>query len=466
MRLILIAVIPLFLLSNANADYYNIEEIQRSSVRVEGLKNNRRYFGSGTIISRDSHNYYIITNGHVVDNLQSIGVRYITEQRELSLKIPATVKFHSYIEDTSNDCSILSVKISDFGSYRPKIIPLARNGEVSEGDLIYGIGFPNADWSQFWLSKVISVEGERGVVHFTMPPVGGQSGSGIIKNIRGRPYVVGLVTWWRMDMLTAKTWGAGVSIDKIRSLRSGNNTVTYSYGSNLLNPQIHEIRQTTQVNNSENDVCRQPPNGCGKHRDYHFLIIDKRTNVPISREDGTPKLFCPTDDLSAPEFSMRLKYPGTTYYYVRYDQYNKKPPASPIENDGLPPNFWDVPPLNNDDLLDNPIREPSPPQLPEQPKEEEKKEVEKKPSWLPSLSDIILFGGSLLVGGGVGAAGVVGWKAIAKYLAKRAALKAGKVVLDKVKKKLELTKLAEHIEELKDIHRQMEKEFESLNDEQ
>lgn len=153
--------------------------------------------GSGTIINEDENFYYILTNGHIVDQ----GIKYYVEFFDNGYKldkVPAYLYLISYTYATTNDLAILRLDKIDLNDFVPNVIPLSKdNIDLEEDLLIYGSGYPRGKWNMIWIGRIIDLD--EHTIYINMRPCHGQSGSGIIAEIDGELRVVGIVTWMNPD---------------------------------------------------------------------------------------------------------------------------------------------------------------------------------------------------------------------------------------------------------------------------
>lgn len=147
--------------------------------------------GSGTFISKIGNKYQILTCGHVVHKALLISIELFQDGKR-SIQIPAKIKTLSFAEALSvDDLAVLEVNEKDLKGYVPDLIGFSN--EVSNGDKVYGFGFPGGRWVQKWEGYIHSVNNE--CVFTTMIPTPGQSGSAILKLVNGKPKIVGMILW-------------------------------------------------------------------------------------------------------------------------------------------------------------------------------------------------------------------------------------------------------------------------------
>jgi hypothetical protein len=196
-----------------NAQILTSTQAQEASCRVySGVG-----YGSGTVFFEDSSKYYILTNGHVTNRGRNYTVEFYRRGFKSS-KYSATLVKQVFNKDL--DVAVLSVNKTDFKFIIPRIIPIAEKESKYNG-YIFGSGCPAARWMQMWESVIIVDEGSR--ILFTMPPEGGQSGSGILGNVNGNTRIIGIVTW-RIGNSIDNTIGGGVSLATLHRVLNENAT--------------------------------------------------------------------------------------------------------------------------------------------------------------------------------------------------------------------------------------------------
>ena len=188
--LILSAVLWFVLCAIAHSKFLSLNEIGEAScrVRVSGSA------GSGSSIAQDGNYIYVLTNAHVVGSSKRATCEFFRYGRKTA-RIPGAVIWKSYSNRTVNDFSIIRLEKAKFGSFPPRIVPLAPPDHVvKQNDYIASAGCPSARWLQLWEGHALS-EASKNRVLFTPPPLGGQSGSGVYTVINGHSYLCAVLTW-------------------------------------------------------------------------------------------------------------------------------------------------------------------------------------------------------------------------------------------------------------------------------
>lgn len=254
--------------SAACAETLKLEQLSNSVCRVISKSYTDTGYGSGTFFMEDENYYYVLTNGHVVGKANSLAIQFVKAGEYLP-EVSAKLKWAHWVYNTSIDIAILSVSKANVKDIRPRIIPLANyNTAVPKGTLVFGAGFPASRWLQSWECKIANNRGN--IYDITMPPEGGQSGSGVLMNINDNTYIIGIVTWRYEE--EGNNHGGAVSISRIREVFRG----------------IAKPDEVSSKICSSETVC----NSCGRVKDEHILIYDKNTNQPVLK-NGNPLLYCP-----------------------------------------------------------------------------------------------------------------------------------------------------------------------------
>jgi hypothetical protein len=185
----------------AQAEPLNLNQISEAACMVSAGNDSVLNIGSGTCVKEDDKYFYILTNGHVVENYKTVTVEFFKAGYK-ARGIRGEVIWQRYAEKTDVDFAIIRVNKSDFGKYPPRVIPLAPKGyRIVSGNYIAAVGCPSARWAQAWEGHVLSIYSDR--IIFTPPPIGGQSGSGIVVMIKGKDnkwYTrIGAVLTWRIE---------------------------------------------------------------------------------------------------------------------------------------------------------------------------------------------------------------------------------------------------------------------------
>ncbi len=216
MRYILGMLVVLMGTSVSFAEPLTLNEVMESVCRI----NNGRGWGTGTCIAEDEKDYYILTNAHVVGGARTVNVEFFRWGYKTQ-PLPARVTWRR-LQGTL-DAAIVRVDKRYFGDYGPRIIPLAPEGyQVRSGDYIMAAGCPQARWVQGWEGRIIG--NDRSRVLFGPPPVGGQSGTGIMVVMKDEDDEfhtrVGVLLAWSVSGRR----GGGVSLDTLYNAINGRTT--------------------------------------------------------------------------------------------------------------------------------------------------------------------------------------------------------------------------------------------------
>ena len=247
--------------------------------------------GSGTVFQEDEDKYYILTNGHVVGSARRGHVEFFQDGYK-SAMIPFKTEYTAYEDGTALDLSILSVKKKYFGRFPPRVIPLAPKGTlIRANDLVIAGGCPSAQWACSWKGRVLRNHGAT--ISFNAAPIGGQSGSGVLINIKddgGELQTrIGILLAWRVgdgawtdDGPT--DYGAGLSLRQIYSIIEGNgqgHPIEASYN------VVYEKDETKKSAKERlNRVCPH----C-KHKISDHVVIPK--DGGLRRTNKGEFMFCP-----------------------------------------------------------------------------------------------------------------------------------------------------------------------------
>ena len=176
--------------SIAFGDFLTLNQIGEASCRVRVSSS----AGSGTSIASDENHIYVLTNAHVVGSNKNATCEFFRYGRKTG-RLPGSIIWKSHSSKGVRDFAIIRIDKSLFGSFPPRIVPIAPYDHVVEkDDYIASAGCPRARWLQLWEGHALS-EASRNRVLFTPPPLGGQSGSGVYTVIDGDTYLCAVLTW-------------------------------------------------------------------------------------------------------------------------------------------------------------------------------------------------------------------------------------------------------------------------------
>ena len=241
-----------------------------------GTKTSGQY-GTGTVFSEDSQNYYILTNGHVTSaNKAKYTVEFV-QNGILKKPIPVDLQWQMFQRNTTLDAAMLRLPKANIGDNVIVPIKLASATLKISDRTIWGGGFPESRWLQFWKAQIQEDKGN--LYKITMPPVEGQSGSAALINFEDNTYIIGLVTW-RFGDDTGATNGGVVSLKRLYEMFSGSAATDSTDAS---------YPHATATAEEDNHVC----NRCGRTKNDHIIVYDKNTKEPVLRADGRMMLYCP-----------------------------------------------------------------------------------------------------------------------------------------------------------------------------
>ena len=354
------------------------KEVMKAACRISSQAGS----GSGITYSKDKNYYYILTAGHVVDTNTQYTVEFF-DSGEIVLKIPAQREFISFQANTTKDIAVLKCDIRYFQNYQPNIIPVVDKKFIPKaGTKIYGAGCPNGFWMQYWEAKVNGVDGIMG---FNMPPVGGQSGSGVCTEIDGKDYVFGLVNW-RYEPPMGVKYGGGVLIHNTR--RTSVPSIFYP------------TRINTAVVNVQSNVHTCPL--CGLSEEYHDELKDKNGNIIVDK-NNRPVLFCRKCRHHHLSYGKHKANgidpePCLLYFGIGLGRTRPQQPQQPLPWEQQPFPQQPQPEPDNGIPHINPEPEPEPQPRPE-PEPEPNPDIKEEPKVTPVNNDSLLMsGGAFLLG--------------------------------------------------------------------
>jgi hypothetical protein len=294
--------------------------------------------GSGTVFQEDEDKYYILTNGHVVGRARRGHVEFFQDGYK-SAMIPFKTEYTAYEDGTALDLSIISVKKKYFGHYPPRVIPLAPKGTpIKANDLIIAGGCPSAQWACSWKGRVIRNHGAT--VSFNAAPIGGQSGSGVLINVKDSEGElqtrIGILLAWRVgdgawtdDGPT--DYGAGLSLKQIYAIIEGDgqgHPIEASYN------VVYEKDETKKSAKERlNQVCPH----CG-HKISDHVVIPK--DGGLRRTKKGEFMFCPELKFQDGGIADTARYYGGIRVGELYEgnglfpwcPFNRCPPPNPNPN--------------------------------------------------------------------------------------------------------------------------------------
>ena len=159
-----------------NATPLTLNEVLEGSCRISvpGA------LGSGVCIDKEGDYYIFLTNGHVVEQNKTAYIELFRNGYK-SYKIPAIVLQTFWQKNTDRDFALLAVHDKYVNKCPPRVIPLVPLGYEAVLGYTYSAGCPEGRWLSGWEGRIEEKKPTR--IIFTPPPVGGQSGSGLLVNI-------------------------------------------------------------------------------------------------------------------------------------------------------------------------------------------------------------------------------------------------------------------------------------------
>lgn len=263
----------ILLVSNVYAAPLTMEESSKAACRVNVYKYFGKSLGSGTVIMDKGNNYYILTNGHVINEHTRVTVQF-TVDGYMSTEVPAEVIWEYYVKDTSLDAGLLKINKRDMKGYVPTVIPLApQNIVITSRIKIQGSGYPAGRWNQSWIARVLKLK--ENIISFTMPPEGGQSGSGITAVYNDVTYWVGMATWridgkMHFNNNNGVDYGAGLTVHRLYD---------------MINRRALPDKIETSYHISEHNIKY---NSGFPHTDCHRCKLGKKHHLDVKG-----KLHCP-----------------------------------------------------------------------------------------------------------------------------------------------------------------------------
>lgn len=178
MKTIISMIGALLCAANLYAAPLTLNEIGEAACRVSVP----RAMGSGICFKFDGSKYYVLTNFHVVENNSAAFVEFFKYGYKTK-KIEGKVVWRSFKDSSDVDFAIIAIDKEKFADYAPRVIPLMGPDEkIKSGDYIASVGCPEGRWAQGWEGHFNGNSNSR--LYFVPAPVGGQSGSGVIVNIK------------------------------------------------------------------------------------------------------------------------------------------------------------------------------------------------------------------------------------------------------------------------------------------
>jgi hypothetical protein len=326
------------MINTANAQPLTMDEALDAVCRV----NTNSARGSGTVFQEDEENYYVLTNGHVIERARKGHLEFFQDGYK-SAMIPFKTEYVAYEEGTALDLAVVSVKKKYFGRYPPRVIPLAPKGtKIGANDLVMAGGCPSAQWATAWKGRVLNNTGA--VVSFNAAPIGGQSGSGVLILIKDGEGVIhtrlGVLLAWRVGDGAwtddgPNDYGAGLSLKQIYDIMEGNGRgypIETSYG------LVGEKKETKNTKSAEERLGKVCPHCGHKIKDHVVIPYEGGLRKTVRGEF----MFCPELKLSDGSIEDTAKYYGGIKVGELYEgnglfpwcPWDNRPPNQPPQ---LPP---------------------------------------------------------------------------------------------------------------------------------
>lgn len=164
-------------------------DVHAASCRVRA----RSSIGSGTFVGFTDGAGWFFTNYHVVGKENDVKLDFWTNSKLETLD--GKVSWRFYDVNLPGDFAFVKVDAKALKRIDPPYVPLAGpDVKPTEHGFIASSGCPDGRFAQAWRGEVVSYYNGKTAV-FQPPPVPGQSGSGIVEYIDGKPYVVAILTW-------------------------------------------------------------------------------------------------------------------------------------------------------------------------------------------------------------------------------------------------------------------------------
>ena len=185
------------------------------------LNQTRSCSGSGTCFYQDRNGAcYILTNYHVANNNDCLATFFWTGE---PVQVKASNVWRSYDESKSIDIAILKIEPKDAGAVKT-YVPILNGVEnpAETGVVMTSAGCPKGLWLRSVKGKL--KPGGSGNYVFQPAPFGGQSGSSIIIDYKGRPYIGALLTWRSTEEGAETFGGIAQGASKVLTAMTGQTT--------------------------------------------------------------------------------------------------------------------------------------------------------------------------------------------------------------------------------------------------
>lgn len=187
--------------------------------------------GSGTFIGFTDDACWILTNYHVVGKENNVKIDFWTNSKLET--VDGKVSWRFYDVNLPGDFAFVKIDARDLKRIDPPFVPPAGpDVKPTEHGFIASSGCPDGRFAQAWRGEVISYYNGKTAV-FQPPPVPGQSGSGIIEYIDGKPYVVGVLTWLFGQKGLDESTGGAIPISNLYLAADGRVRLEIGTGGNI-----------------------------------------------------------------------------------------------------------------------------------------------------------------------------------------------------------------------------------------
>jgi len=325
-------------------------DINYSSIcKVVASTSDRTQGGTGFIYNEDKDNYYVMTNGHVVEGMSNTYISFYKDSYVSNL-IPTKVVAKQFQPNTTKDIAVLLLdkEKAPFKVTPLKLYDVAQGGALKVGDKVIGAGYPDGYWLQEWQSRLSQrkIQNVPSLTTLTMGPVGGQSGSPVMVEIDGENYVVGMVTFrFGAGIKPTESFGGYINIDYIKSVLNNTSTridVMPAKVEYHINPEIRRADSYIQTVSTQQNV-------------QYYVWVNQRNQVVdyyiLPNGEKMPKFY------TEAEFGQAKLRPGDSFFPAEQHpvcrdgkfkrwlrQFGNKfptiemhPPKEPFINKDLPP---------------------------------------------------------------------------------------------------------------------------------
>ncbi len=215
--------VPLGTVSYADDVRLNLNQVLDATCRVS----TGSALGSGMCVGQKDGAYYVLTNAHVVGSRTAANLTFFKNGATAEV-VPGKVVWRQLSNRTNVDMAYIKIEPNTFRRITPGVIPVAPDGyEMPDTDYIMSAGCPRGLMPPIAFEGKVLSDLNAGVFKFSPQPDHGQSGSGIVAELRDKngdikPYVVGVVTW--KTTLGGKRVGGAISTQVFHDLRNKRET--------------------------------------------------------------------------------------------------------------------------------------------------------------------------------------------------------------------------------------------------